>query len=157
MSSSAKEVLLFQIDRLHDVAREEKLYRPIHQHANLALETRQLGQIDSPPHEPGQQAGEAHTPAARQGQGQLCAGRLVSDYAQRTKRIEMKLLQRRALYLGFYVSCQQVRLAECKLCGGRTRLACLCVTYRGAITQRPHARMAGDCQRVVHNNSASSI
>ena len=151
------EALRLQIYRLHDVARKEKLDGPIHQHANLALETRQLGQIDPPPHEPGQQAGETHTPAARQGQRQLCAGRLVSNYAQRTKGIEMKLFQRRALYLSFYVSCQQVRLAECELCGGRTRLAGLCVTYRGAITQRPDARMAGDCQTVVHNNSASPI
>src|SRR5215467_4142291 len=96
MSSSAIGAFLLQIDRLHDVAREEKFDRPVHQYTNLTLQSWQLGKIDSPPHEPGQQPGEAHGSVMCQRQRQLCAGRLVSYDAKRTKGIEMEFPQRQA-------------------------------------------------------------
>src|SRR6516165_10072801 len=103
ISSSAIEALLLQIDRLHYVARKKKFNRPVHQHTNLALQSWQLGKIDPPPHEPGQQPGKAYGSAACQRQRQLCAGGLVPYDAKCTQGIKMESPQRRALYLGLYI------------------------------------------------------
>src|SRR5262249_37655764 len=153
----AIEASLLQIDRLHDVAREEKFDRPVHQYANLTLQSWQLGKIDPPPHEPSQQPGEAHGSAACPRQRQLCAGGLVSDDAKRTKGIEMEFPQRQALHLGFYIPREQFGLAERELCGGRARLARLRIMYRRTVTQRPCAGMAWDRERMINNNSASLV
>src|SRR5580693_190266 len=48
--------ILFQIDGLNDVTRKEKFHRPIHQDANLPLQSRQFCEIDPSPHGPCQQA-----------------------------------------------------------------------------------------------------
>ena len=48
------------INRLHNIAGEEQLDHPVNQHAHLALQPRQLGKVDTAPHQPGEQAGEAH-------------------------------------------------------------------------------------------------
>src|SRR5215469_11204040 len=157
LSSSAIEALLLQIDRLHNVAREKKFNRPVHQYTNLALQPWQLGKIDPPPHEPGQQPGKPHGSAACQRQGQLCAGGLVSDDAKRTKGIEMESPQRQTLQLGFYIPCEQFGLAKRELCGGRARLASLRITYRRTVTQRPCAGMSWNGERMVNNNCASLI
>src|SRR5678815_2496260 len=43
-----------------DVAWEKKVERPVDDHAQLAVEPRQLRQIDGAPHPPGEKAGELH-------------------------------------------------------------------------------------------------
>src|SRR5215472_5727533 len=88
ISSPAIEALLLQINRLHNVAREKKFNRPVHQYTNLALQSWQFGKIDPPPHEPGQQPGKAYGFAACQRQRQLCAGSLVSHNAKCTQGIK---------------------------------------------------------------------
>src|SRR5271166_718937 len=54
------QVALSQVDGLDDVFREEEFHRPIHQYSNFAFQSRQLSQINSPPHQPREQSGEAH-------------------------------------------------------------------------------------------------
>src|SRR5215469_3023638 len=43
--------LLLQLDRLNNVARKEKLDRPIRHHSNFPLKSRKLGKIDAAPHQ----------------------------------------------------------------------------------------------------------
>src|SRR6516164_29057 len=90
ISGSAIESLLLQIDRLHNVAREKEFNRPVHQYADLALQSWKLGKINPPPHKPGQQPGKAYRSAACQRQRQLCAGCLMSHDAKCTQRIKME-------------------------------------------------------------------
>src|ERR1700690_1993208 len=52
---SLKVLPLFQLDRLHDILWKEQLDSPIHQDANFALQTGKFSQIDSAPHQPGNQ------------------------------------------------------------------------------------------------------
>src|SRR5215472_5944790 len=157
ISGTAMKVLLLQIYRLHNVAREEKFDGPVHQNANLAFQPRQLGKIDSPPHEPGQQPGEAHRCAACPRQRQLGTGCLVSDDAKRAQRIEMKPAWLRTLDLGLDVPRKRHRLAECELRGRRARFARFCIGYRCTIAQRPYTGIAGDGQRLVDNHGPSLI
>src|SRR6516165_10764915 len=157
ISSSAIESLLLQIDRLHNVAREKKFNRPVHQYTNLALQSWQLGKIDPPPHEPGQQPGKAYGSAACQRQRQLCAGCLVSHDAKCTQGIKMEAPQRRTSHLGLYIPREQFGFTERELCGGWARLVRLRIPYRRAVTQRPDAGMARDGKRRVYNNSAPLI
>src|SRR5215469_11762486 len=118
ISSSAIEALLLQIDRLHNVAREKKFNRPVHQNTYLALQSWQLGKIDPPPHEPGQQPGKAYGSAACQRQRQLCAGGLVSHDAKCTQGIKMESPQRRTLHLSLYISREHFGFTKRELCGG---------------------------------------
>src|SRR3974377_1361297 len=139
ISGSAIEGLLLQIDRLHNVAREKKFNRPVHQYANLALQSWQLGKVDPPPHEPGQQPGKAYGSAACQRQRQLCAGGLVSHDAKCTQRIKMESPRRRTLPLSLYISREQFGFTERELCSGWARLVRLGIPYRRTVTQRPNA------------------
>src|SRR5215469_13415023 len=118
MSSSAIEALLLQVDRLHNVARKKEFNRPVHQYTNLALQSGQLGKIDPPPHEPGQQPGKAYGSAACQRQRQLCAGGLVSHDAKCTQGIKMESPQRRTLHLSLYISREHFGFTKRELCGG---------------------------------------
>src|SRR6516225_6951792 len=157
ISRSAIEALLLQIDRLHNVAREEKFNRPVHQYTNLTLQSWQLGKIDPPPHEPGQQPGKSYGSAACPRQRQLCAGGLVSHDAKCTQGIKMESPQRRTLYFGLYIPHQQFSFPERELCGGWARLVGLRIPYRRTVTQRPSAGMTRDSERMVYHNSAPLI
>src|SRR4029453_4100179 len=48
------------INRLHNIAGEEQFDPPVEEHAHLALQPRQLREVDAAPHQPGEQAGETH-------------------------------------------------------------------------------------------------
>src|SRR5215469_2553823 len=144
ISSSAIEALLLQIDRLHNVARKKEFNRPVHQYTNLALQSGQLGKIDPPPHEPGQQPGKAYGSAACQRERQLCAGGLVSHDAKCTQGIKMESPQWRTFHVGLYIPREQFGFTERELRRGWARLVRLRIPYRCTVAQRPGAGMARD-------------
>ena len=47
-----------EVDRLHDVAREEQFDRPVSHHAHLAFESGELAEIKRAPKKPGEKAAE---------------------------------------------------------------------------------------------------
>src|SRR6266849_4006798 len=73
--------LLPQINGLDNISWEEKLDGPVHQHPDFPLYTWKFRQIDTAPHQPGEQARKMHGSATSKGYGQLGAGRLVADNA----------------------------------------------------------------------------
>src|ERR1700730_6834494 len=94
---------------------------------------------------------------ARKRYGQFSAGGLMSDHAQGTQGIEMKLLQRTPRDLRAYVFRKRLRLAQCELRGGRTRLFGLCVNDCGTVTDRPDARVALRLTAEIHVKTAALI
>jgi len=76
---------LFEIDRLHNVTWKEKFDCPINQHADFTFQPRELREIDPPPHEPSEEAGEANSSRAEERQGQFRASGLKPNDAERAQ------------------------------------------------------------------------
>jgi len=149
--------ILFQIDGLNDVARKEKLHRPIHQDANFAFQSRQFCKIDSSPHGPCQQAGKAHGLGASKGNGQFGASSLVADDAEGAKRIEMEWPQRPSFERGANVLCENWSFAERKLRGRRAGLAGHTIHHCRAIAQSPDAGMILDRESGLDNHGPTLV
>ena len=65
-----------EVDRLHDVAREEQFDRPVCQHAHFAFESGKLAEIKHAPKKPGKKAAEFEPPYFR-------ARRMMANDAER--------------------------------------------------------------------------
>src|SRR5271166_2347829 len=82
--------LLSQIDGLNNIFWEKQLHRPVHQYANLAFQSRQLAQINAPPHQPCQQSRKTHGLVAHEWDRQFGAGGLMSDHTQSPEGVEVE-------------------------------------------------------------------
>lgn len=69
----------------------------------------------------------------------------------------MKWLQRLAGDASAQVTGERARLADRKLRSWRTRLACLCIGYDGAVTQRPKPRVTPHRERVFDENGTAFV
>src|SRR5215470_17260082 len=110
-------VSLFQIDRLNYIAREKELGRPIHQHADFALDAGQLAQIDSAPHGPREEPRKTHGFAPHKGHGQFRASCLMPHDAERAEGIEVESFERPTFELGLNVASEPDGFAQRKLRG----------------------------------------
>src|SRR5271170_5839225 len=81
----------------------------------------------------------------------------MADYAERAEGIEMESFGSAPLQLGSQVSRHDFGRAQGKLSGRGTRLPRLCVGYRGAISERPHAEVTWDCQIRNHLKRATFV
>src|SRR5215472_11146536 len=113
------------IYRLHNVAREKQLDYPIDQHAHLALQPRQLGEVDAAPHQPGEQARKAHRPVSGERKSELSTRGLMAHNAERAHRIEVKWCRGFAIEARVNVVGDSFGLTQGELSGGGTRLPAL--------------------------------
>src|SRR6266581_375760 len=77
---------LVEVNGLYDIAREEQFDDPVHRDPHFALQAGELGEVDSTPQEPGEEAREAESLNLR-------TGSVVADDAERAQRVKMEWLE----------------------------------------------------------------
>lgn len=113
-----------------DIAREEELEGPLGHDAEFAVEARQFHEVDAAPHEPRDEAGEAHAKDLRDGFAMADGGELAEAG-------EGEGLQLFAGEGGGDVFADERTLAHGKLRGLRAQAAVV-LRIRGAIACGPH-------------------
>src|SRR5262245_27566491 len=81
----------------------------------------------------------------------------MAHYAQRSQRIEMKILERPSAQFSSDISGYGCGLAKGELCRWRALLAGFGVVDCGAISQRPYTCMTGHGQGEVHLRCATLV
>src|SRR5262244_1854816 len=145
------------IYRLHNVAREKQVDYPIDQHAHFALQPRQLGEVDAAPHQPCEQAGEAHRLVSREWNGELGTRGLITHNAERAQRIEVKWCRGFAIEARVNVVGDSFGLTQGELSSGGTRLPALRVGDGGAIAHRPKTRLSRHTERAVCDHRSALV
>src|SRR5262249_1898 len=118
---------------------------------------RQLGKVDAPPHQPGEQAFEMNRPASSKRNGELGTRGLMPNDAERATGVEVKRHEWSASEAGVNVARERSRFTQCELRGRRARLATRRVGDAGTIAQRPQARMARYRERVIDNDRTTPV
>src|ERR1700676_432500 len=111
-----------EIDRLHDIAREQRFHDPIHDDAQLPFSTGKFGEVNRAPHQPCKETREAYFVLEERNR-QLSASCMISDRAERSERIEVKGSEGTPFHHCLYISCDGLRLPDGKLRSWRASLA----------------------------------
>src|SRR5262245_8838665 len=127
---------------LDEVFRKEQIEGPTQSDAHFLLQARQLAQVNSAPQPPGNESREVDAHDVRYSGSPPDCGKLADGG-------ENKGLLCRASKGRDDVACQHLSLAQRVLSRRWIKLAGLRIANRRAISQRPHARPAGNFQCAV--------
>src|SRR5215470_70575 len=145
------------INRLHNIAGEEQFDYPVDEHAHLALQPRQLREVDAAPHQPGEQARKAHRLVSCERKSEFGTRGLMAHNAERAQRIEVKWCRGFAIEARVNVVGESCGLTQGELSSGGTRLPALSVGGRGAVAYRPKRMLSHHPERAVYDHRSALV